>query len=431
MKRCLAAMAAAVLCVCTTGCLQQAQQLPLEEVIPAVTLPAAPETEKTNDAATNEPDLILDCGGWTVSLPREYAHLLLTESAEASGDRQALLSVYEKASVEAAAKDMGESRGMGFLFGITMLEGQAYQDWLNEDFPGYTLFARDDAGRYFFRVEPTDVRFYRSHYTAEDTAAWKTLAALAVPTCEQFITANGLTPYTRAEVLISSVPATANHGQTLAKAYSLPAEVTAPSDWNYDADIQKIAEYPAAELELYDLREPWEATLYLRWGNCEGIFQGTHINPGGLTLQHSLTDADSDGQQELVVIGTPGTGTGVSVDRLHIFQKADSGIVRYTLFNIPNLRDAVQNMLDPATRTLQLGSSCLTLPAGLDLTDFALGNLVNFSVSNGVITGSWGIQFARAGTTLASGYDYAARLSADIALSGAHFLLTNLRLSPA
>lgn len=207
MKRCLAAMVAAVLCVCAAGCLQQAQQLPLENIIPSVTLPepSAPETEKTNGMEANQPDLILDCGGWTVTLPGEYAHLLLTSSAEAANGRQALLSVYEKASVEAAAKDMGESRGMGFLFGITMLEGQAYRDWLMEDFPGYTLFAHDDAGHYFFRVEPTDVRFYRSHYTAEDTAAWETLSALAIPTCESFISANGLTPCTRAEALAGAV----------------------------------------------------------------------------------------------------------------------------------------------------------------------------------------------------------------------------------
>ena len=92
---------------------------------------------------------------------------------------------------------MGDSRGMGFFFGITMMEGQAFRAWLTEDFPGYTLFARDDAGRYFFRVEPTDVRFYRSDYTTADTTDWESLAALAIPTCEQFITANNLTPCSR------------------------------------------------------------------------------------------------------------------------------------------------------------------------------------------------------------------------------------------
>ena len=196
MKPFLAVMLAAVLCLCATGCLHQARQLPLEDVIPAVTLPepSAPETEKTNDAEAKRPDLILDCSGWTVTLPGEYAHLILTESeAEAANGRQALLAVYEKASVEAAARDMGDSRGMGFLFGITMLEGQAFRDWLVEDFPGYTLFAWDDAGRYFLRVEPTDVRFYRSDYTAADAAEWETLSALAIPICQQFIADNSLT----------------------------------------------------------------------------------------------------------------------------------------------------------------------------------------------------------------------------------------------
>ena len=429
MKRFLVVMTAAALCLCATGCLQQAQQLPLEDVLPAVTLPepSAQETEKTHHAEATQPDLIPDHGGWTVTLPGKYAHLLLTTSeAEAANGRQVLLSVYEKASVEAAAKDMGESRGMGFLFGITMLEGQAYQDWLTEDFPGYTLFACDDAGRYFFRVEPTDIRFYRSQYTTADAADWKTLSELAVPTCQQFITDNCLTPYTRAEALKNTavsvlplvgqgispdqqyeirlngadtsvvsggasppesitihdrtsgavlwedtgyyrqaalwspdgsrlalartartycfitiintqdwtsqnadlrmpdgstmeeymflrddagdfgtgmrwlsegdlqisltsathqtdyqaviraasfsaatltvkderaasirIPAVLDNADSFSIPYSLPVEVTARSDWNYDAQIQKVAEYPDAELELYDLREPW------------------------------------------------------------------------------------------------------------------------------------------------------------------------------
>ena len=374
-----------------------------------------------------------------MTLPGKYAHLLLTESAEAANGRQALLSVYEKASVEAAAKDMGESRGMGFLFGITMLEGQAYRDWLHEDFPGYTLFARDDAGRYFFRVEPTDVRFYRSGYTTADTADWETLSALAVPTCEQFIAANNLTPYTRSEALTNTtafilIRAALDNADPFSIPHSLPAEVTAPSDWNYDAQIQKLAEYPAAELELYDLREPWEATLYLRWGNCEGIFQGTHINPGGLTLQHSLTDADGDGQQELVVIGTPGTGTGVSVDSLHIFEKTDGGITRYTLADLRYRRESVEpvyqavvSAIDPAVRTI--GGS-LNIPDGLDITP-NIGSHISFSMENGVITGTWGIHFVRAGTTFTGGSDYTVLFTADIIPDRGSFLLTNLRLSPA
>ena len=206
MKRFLAVIAAAAMCMLATGCLQQARQLPLEDVIPAITPPPSEQTAqgtddqapKTDDPEVTQPDISLNCGQWTVTLPGQYAHLLLTTATtEITHGRQALLAVYEAASVEAARKDLGDSRGMGFLFGITMLEGQAYQEWLREDFPGYTLFARDEAGHYFFRVEPTDVRFYRSDYTTADSSDWNTLSALAVPTCEQFITANGLISCTR------------------------------------------------------------------------------------------------------------------------------------------------------------------------------------------------------------------------------------------
>ena len=151
-----------------------------------------------------QPSYTYGCGSWLVSIPGdEYAHLLWTVNVntEVSPGHRTLTSIYERTSMEEAKRDFGDSDGMGFLFGITMLEGQAYQSWLDEDFAGYTLFARDNAGRYFFKVEATDVRYYRSDYSTADYSEWERLMALAEPACQQFISINALIPYTRQEAL--------------------------------------------------------------------------------------------------------------------------------------------------------------------------------------------------------------------------------------
>jgi len=483
-----------------------------------------PDTGTVTDAdgtVVHQPSYTYGCGSWKVTLPGEYVHLLLpyNVSQETAPGHFTLTSVYEKASVEEAKRDFGSSDGMGFLFGITMLEGEAYREWLEQGFPGYTLFARDDAGHYFFLTEATDVQYYRSDYAKADYTEWETLMALAEPVCQQFITLNRLTPYTRKEALLPNipqtltlskedyttfagdpavqlrvtntagvflwgstnpeiasvdasgkvtpvapgtawvyatdgvgigrctvrvreapktwtgpvdvlnVPSTSDTGVPPEKKYDLPTEIVDHLSWDYGAEIQKLADYPEDSLEVYDLREPWEDTLYLRWGNAAKCFDGDHWNTGGLSFQHCLMDADGDGVQELAVIGHPGTGTDVSVDSLHIFQKSADGIVRYTFAPAADvLRYTVESMIDHNNRNIETRNNFLPIPDGLDLTDFVLGNLVHFSAAETGITGSWIIQFAKEGMVFRGTADYAVQLTADIHFSDGTFTLDNFWL---
>ena len=483
-----------------------------------------PDTGTVTDAdgtVVHQPSYTYGCGSWKVTLPGEYVHLLLpyNVSQEAAPGHFTLTTVYEKASVEEAKRDFGSSDGMGFLFGITMLEGDAYREWLDQGFPGYTLFARDDVGHYFFLTEATDVQYYRSDYAKADYTEWERLMALTAPVCESFISLNGLTPCTQSDASLTELPQTltlsmedyttfagdpavqlrvtnaagvflwqstdpavasvdasgkvtpvapgtawvyatdgvgigrctvrvreapntwngpvdvvntpaaVDHGVPPEQKYDLPAEVVDHRSWDYDAEIQKLADYPEDSLEVYDLREPWEATLYLRWGNAAKCFDGDHWNTGGLSFQHCLMDADGDGVQELAVIGHPGTGTDVSVDSLHIFQKSTDGIVRYTFAPAADvLRYTVESMIDHNNRNIETRNNFLPIPDGLDLTDFALGNLVHFSAAETGITGSWVIQFVKEGTVFRGTADYAVQLTADIHFSDGTFTLDNFRL---
>ena len=130
-----------------------------------------------------------------------------------------------------------------------------------------------------------------------------------------------------------------------------------------------------------------------------------------------------------MVIGHPGTGTGVSVDSLHIFQKNTDRIVMHTFApNTGLLRYVVDSMIDSGTRTIRTKSSSLLIPDGLELDDFALGNLVAFSVTETGITGSWVIQFVKEGTVFRGTADYAVQLTADIHFSDGSFTLDNFWL---
>ena len=229
-----------------------------------------------------------------------------------------------------------------------------------------------------------------------------------------------------------TIPAAAEYGVQPEAKYTLPTGVAKRLNLISDADIRKLADYSEAALEVYNLREPWDTTLFLRWGNASRCFKGDYLNPGGLAFQSALLDTNGNGQQELVVIGHPGTGTGVSVDSLHIFQKNTDRIVMHTFApDTGLLRYVVDSMIDSGTRTIRTKSSSLLIPDGLDLTDFALGNLVHFSAAETSITGSWVIQFVKEGTVFRGDSDYAVQLSADIHFSEGIFTLTNLRIEQA
>lgn len=161
---------------------------------PAREDPAVPETTA------------FDCGGLQAGIPTQYLDLLLVETdfpeAAANSGWVPLLHVCEKASVDAAEADWGDSDGIGFLFGISALDQAALERHLCSDGSGVNIFAKG-ADRYYAKTYPTDVQFYRSQGTidteSEDWKQWETLCALSSQVCDDFITRNGLMPYGESE----------------------------------------------------------------------------------------------------------------------------------------------------------------------------------------------------------------------------------------
>lgn len=140
-----------------------------------------------------------------IEIPEEYRDLLIvtTDFPTADEHRVSLLSVQEKASVEAMEKDYGSGAGGGFLFGISAMDQVGFEQFLQYDYSGCDVFARDETW-YYAKTYPTDVQFYRSgdmfDTQSEDWKQWEALNALGDQVCRDFVDRNGLTPYSQWKV---------------------------------------------------------------------------------------------------------------------------------------------------------------------------------------------------------------------------------------
>lgn len=140
---------------------------------------------------------VYDCGGLQVALPSEYVDLLLVETdfPDAGESWKPLISVYEKASYDAAVEDYGE--GSGFLFGLLSINQAAFEQQISTGVPGVEVFATGGE-RYYAYTFPTDVQFYRSGLIGSelldhpDWAAWSELNEIGPRVREDFLTRNGL-----------------------------------------------------------------------------------------------------------------------------------------------------------------------------------------------------------------------------------------------
>ena len=127
-----------------------------------------------------------------------------------------------------------------------------------------------------------------------------------------------------------SAPAVVTVGQAPAEPYDLPTEVIGLRDWfgetNWNHDpVGLLAELPEQELSLYGVTKWLDSSALLRWGDSLAEFSWSFGGPLIVEPQLQCWDVDSDGQEEVVVINHIGSGTGASIDELHVVEKAPDG----------------------------------------------------------------------------------------------------------
>lgn len=220
MKRFFAALLA--LCVLTlAGCAKDAPPAdvpePPQSEPPQSELPQPLTGEQPDAPAAPEPPssdeglAILNCDGLEIPIPDEYAALVLPETdLEAPSEHWTpLLSLSEQASLDAFAADYpdrdGEAWGVGWLCSIVRLDRIGFEKWISDDTTGSSVFAVDDAGRYYLISRPTDVTLYRHGMddggVPEDLGGWNDLNTWTYEQLPLSITGrNGLTAYNASDL---------------------------------------------------------------------------------------------------------------------------------------------------------------------------------------------------------------------------------------
>lgn len=206
MRRFLYFFLALTLLCTLTACGGQTRPAPAPEVPESPEQPEDPDGEYT----------VYNCGGIEIALPTEYLEQLIvdTDFPDAPESWKPLLSVYERASVEAAQRDWGSSDGVGFLFGVLAMNQAGYEQYLCEDGSGIEVVAADGAV-YYAKTFPTDVQFYRADdgidMETPDWKDWETLSQMDGPVIEDMIRRNGLTPYDSTEFFSRAFTWEGNH----------------------------------------------------------------------------------------------------------------------------------------------------------------------------------------------------------------------------
>ncbi|MCR4962977.1 MAG: hypothetical protein K6B40_03760 [Firmicutes bacterium] len=142
---------------------------------------------------------VLENGGLQLTVPAEYAGLLIAEAPE-DVNEGVLFTVAEKASVEAAQALGQEDIGAGWLFDIARVSAGELHEMLCNDMSGREVMACDADGNYYVFCHPTDVRLVRETAEEMNEAAeqWSRLNEWADSVRESFVNENdALTAYTR------------------------------------------------------------------------------------------------------------------------------------------------------------------------------------------------------------------------------------------
>ena len=159
----LAAALVAVLAACALGGAEKPKATPEPTSVPSIAPTAAPTPTATPaPAPTGAPDesARFESGGYTLSVPAEYAESLTVETEKMGDHWETLFTVTEKASYEAGQKlHPGEDWGDGWLFSIVRIGEDELGKLMMWDMSGIDAFAREQSGDYLLLLRPTDVRF--------------------------------------------------------------------------------------------------------------------------------------------------------------------------------------------------------------------------------------------------------------------------------
>ena len=242
-----------------------------------------------------------------------------------------------------------------------------------------------------------------------------------------------------------SAPAVVTEGREPEEDDDLSAALDGFSEWMHNSTLDQnsvglLAELPEQDVALYGVRDHrGDDRALLRWEDSLAEFDWNFGGP--LTVEPRLWcwDADDDGQDEVVLVNHVGSGTGVSIEELHIVEKNEDGTLADYAFPEELWRDQLSALL-----TLVKGNNRVWVSLGRELVDITsqLPENLDPETLRGLGTGNvagfdtdWprgaDIRFSGSACLDADGYYswYVADISAYVSCAGGVFTLSDLHLN--
>ena len=269
------------------------------------------------------------------------------------------------------------------------------------------------------------------------------LALTLLAGCSPRETASSLPETTPAQQI--SAPAVVTEGREPEEDDDLSAALDGFSEWMHNSTLDQnsvglLAELPEQDVMLYGVRDDrGDDHALLRWGGSLAEFDWSFGGPLIVEPRLWCWDADDDGQDEVVLVNHVGSGTGVSIEELHIVEKNEDGTLADYAFPEELWRDQLSALL-----TLVKGNNRVWVSLGRELVDITsqLPENLEPETLRGLGTGNvagfdtdWprgaDIRFSGSVCLDADGYNswYVADISAYVSYAGGVFTLSDLHLN--
>ena len=192
-----------------------------------------------------------------------------------------------------------------------------------------------------------------------------------------------------------SAPAVITEGRAPAENYDLPPSLADPrynaEGWIHGGVVGFLAETPESGAAFYaaPYQANGESPALIRWGDSLAEFDWDFLTPRTILPRMDCFDADGDWEDELIVICYTGSGTGVSIEELHILEKGPDGTLTDYAFPESIWQEEVPKLFG----TAELGGRTFAM-LGHELVEFSHEGLDLEKPSSGMIAGfsteDWG-----------------------------------------
>ena len=242
-----------------------------------------------------------------------------------------------------------------------------------------------------------------------------------------------------------SAPAVVTEGREPEEDYDVSTALDGFSEWMHNSTLDQnsvglLAELPEQDVALYGVRDHrGDDRALLRWEDSLAEFDWSFGGPLIVEPRLWCWDVDDDGQEEVVLLNHVGSGTGVSIEELHIVEKNEDGTLADYAFPEELWRDQLSALL-----TLVKGNNRVWVSLGRELVDITsqLPENLEPETLRGLGTGNvagfdteWprsaDIRFSGSVCLDADGYNswYVADISAYVSYAGGVFTLSDLHLN--